>query len=235
MRIISREEWGARPPRYVHQISTPTDELWLHHTAGALDENGNGVWWDDMRSIQDFHMDGRGWSDIAYSFLIAGGLVWEGRGAGIAGGHTKDHNTISHAICVVGNYEFMQPTQRDLEAIAWLMRHGRTKGWWGGLTGDHSAASGANTSCCGRNLRARIPDLRRMAVTPTIPSPQENDMALIIRGNDSGRPARLIAGSIAPLISADVRTKLEKQGVPSVVADDKTYDNMKEHIDKVIG
>lgn len=180
MEIVSREQWGAAPPRSVHQIDTPTPELWLHHSAGALDAGGNGVWWDDVRGIQRFHMapepEGRGWSDIAYSFLVGGGQVFEGRGAGIAGGHTKGHNTISHAICLIGNYETMQPTEPDLQAIAALMRHGREKGWWGDLTGDHSAASGANTSCCGRNLRAQIPRLRDLAASkPTPPPTMEAD------------------------------------------------------------
>lgn len=179
MEIVSREDWGAAPPRSTREIDTPTAELWLHHTAGALDAGGNGVWWDDVRGIQRFHMApepaGRGWSDIAYSFVVGGGQIFEGRGAGIAGGHTKDRNTISHAICLVGNYDLMRPTDADLAAIAWLMRHGRGKGWWGDLTGDHSRAPGANTSCCGKHLRDRIPDLRRMAAAPATPTPPEED------------------------------------------------------------
>lgn len=168
--IVSRAEWGARPARSRHIIATPTSELWLHHTAGALDANGNGVWWDDMRSIQNFHMDGRGWSDIAYSFVVGGGQIFEGRGVGVAGGHTKGRNTVSHAICLIGNYETMVPTAEDLAAIAALIRHGRGAGWWGELTGPHRAAPGASTSCCGNNLIARIPDLRRMAAN------EEEDM-----------------------------------------------------------
>lgn len=178
MEIVSRQRWGAASPRSRVKIATPTPELWLHHTAGALDANGNGVWWDDVRGIQRFHMAappaGRGWSDIAYSFLVGGGQVFEGRGAGIAGGHTKGRNTVSHAICLIGNYETMRPTDDDLDATARLIAHGREQGWWRDLTGDHSAAPGANTSCCGRNLRARIPDLRRAAN-----SPEEDDMPTI--------------------------------------------------------
>lgn len=176
--IVSRSEWGARPPKSRNFIELPSEELWLHHSAGALDAGGNGVWWDDVRGIQDFHMrpvseGGRGWSDIAYSFLIGGGQVFEGRGVGIAGGHTKGRNTVSHAICVVGNYELMTPQPEDVRAVADLVRHGREQGWWGDLTGDHSAAPGAQTSCCGRNLRAAIPEIRALAGASR---PQEDDM-----------------------------------------------------------
>lgn len=182
-RIITRDEWGARPPRSRRYIETPTRELWLHHTAGADDANSNGVWWDDMRGIQNFHMDDRGWSDFAYSFGVGGGQVFEGRGFGVAGGHTKGHNSVSHAIVLIGNYELMEPTEEDLAAIAWLIREGRSLGMWGDLTGPHRDASGASTSCCGRNLIARIPDLRRMAAAPNQQSvdQEEEDMGNVIK------------------------------------------------------
>jgi hypothetical protein len=161
--VVTRAQWGARAPLSRHLIATPTPELWIHHSAGALDAGGNGVWWDDVRGIQDFHMDGRGWSDIAYSFLVGGGRIFEGRGAGVAGGHTKGHNTISHAICLIGNYDEWQPQPGDLEAIAQLVRHGREQRWWGAITGGHRDASGASTACPGRHLEAAIPRIEALA------------------------------------------------------------------------
>lgn len=172
MRIVSRAEWGAAKPRSRRVIDTPTPRLWIHHTAGALDANGNGVWWDDVRGIQDFHMrpvseGGRGWSDIAYSFLVGGGQVFEGRGVGIAGGHTKDDNSTSHAICLIGSYDFMTPQPKDLRAIADLARHGCEQGWWSAITGGHRQAPGASTQCPGKHLQAAIPEIRALAGTPT--------------------------------------------------------------------
>ena len=162
MKIVSRAEWKARKARSRHVIATPTVDLYLHHTAGALDENGNGVWWDDMQSIQRFHMDGRGWSDIAYSFLVGGGQVFEGRGVGIAGGHTKGRNSTSHAICLIGNYDWMKPTSQDLVAIADLVAHGAKQGWWPDhITGGHRDVG--QTACPGLNLYDAIPSINRMA------------------------------------------------------------------------
>lgn len=175
MHIVTRDEWGARAPKYRHYIDTPSAELWLHHTAGALDAGGNGVWWDDMRGIQRFHMDGRGWADIAYSFLVADGRVWEGRGVGVQGGHTRGRNSVSHAVCVVGHYDHMEPTERDIDAVVELVAHGRERGWWGELTGPHRDAPGAATSCCGSHLIARIPEIRRRAnggAKPSRPTPK---------------------------------------------------------------
>lgn len=180
MKIVTRAEWGAQRATSRTVIDTPTRRLWLHHSAGALDANGNGVWWDDVRGIQNFHMrpvsdGGKGWSDIAYSFLVGGGQIFEGRGVGIAGGHTKGDNTGSHAICLIGDYSWMTPKQEDLQAIAWLMGHGKAQGWWGDLTGPHRDAPGASTACCGVNLIACIPDLHHIASAPTPDPIQEDD------------------------------------------------------------
>src|SRR5690606_37512095 len=88
MKIITRAQWGARPPRSVHRIALPTPRLLVHHSAD--DRQGTAA----VRAHQAFHMDSRGWSDIAYAFLIdANGNINEGRGPGVAGGHTAGDNT----------------------------------------------------------------------------------------------------------------------------------------------
>lgn len=155
IQIVSREEWGAAPPKSTpRKIAIPTPELWLHHTASP----SGGA--ERVRQIQAFHQGpSREWNDIAYSFLVNHeGTVYEGRGVGIAGGHTKDHNTISHAICVMGHYDQIQPSQKALDAVVELARHGHDQGWWPQLfTGGHRDASGANTSCPGKNLYSKLP------------------------------------------------------------------------------
>lgn len=163
--IQTRAQWGARPPRSVRRIPTPTKELWLHHTAGAQDAGGNGFFGDDLRAVQRFHMDTKGWSDIAYSFLADHkGGAYEGRGAGVAGGHTAGRNTVSHAICAIGNYEIHRPTPQLLETIAWMVAHGLLAGWWStAITGPHKAAPGAATACCGKFLIAEIPAINQRA------------------------------------------------------------------------
>lgn len=158
MDIIARADWGARPPRRIYRIATPTPKLYLHHSAGAgSDETA-------MRAIQDFHMDVRDWSDFAYSFAVDDDApdvdVFEGRGAGIAGGHTAGQNTASHAICVIGNFTNKAPHVDTLEAVAELVVHGYRLGWWPDrITGGHRDAPGAATTCPGDALWAKIPDI----------------------------------------------------------------------------
>jgi len=111
-------------------------------------------------------MDTRGWSDIAYSFLVDDdGTVYEGRGAGVAGSHTAGDNSSSHAICAMGNFDMRRPPRALVESIARLAANGRAQGWWGEITGGHRDAKDAQTACPGRHLYAAIPDIRALTTT----------------------------------------------------------------------
>lgn len=58
---------------------------------------------EQVRGIQRFHMDDRGWSDIAYNFLVAeDGRIFEGRGWGWVGAATYNWNSHSHSFCYLG-------------------------------------------------------------------------------------------------------------------------------------
>jgi hypothetical protein len=155
-RIIPRSEWGARAPRSRTRITTPTPRLWIHHT-GAEERGAAG-----MRAIQRYHMDTKRWQDIAYSFVIddSTGAIYEGRGAGIAGGHTQGDNSRSHAICVMGNFQNRAPSAATLWSIVQLAIYGRAKGWWVPTLGGHRDAPGASTACPGQALYIRLPGLR---------------------------------------------------------------------------
>jgi hypothetical protein len=154
--IISRAKWGARAPKGRSKISLPTPRLWIHHTA----DNAAGA--AGMRAIQNDHMDNRDFLDIGYSFVIdnADGKIYEGRGAGIEGGHTEGDNSQSHAICVMGNFMNITPSAEAIDSIVALARHGHDQGWWTPTCGGHRNAPGAATECPGDNLLARLDDIR---------------------------------------------------------------------------
>lgn len=96
MRILTREEWNARPPRYVPRTTwTMRHEFVVHHSEGPIGQT--------PRAIQDFHMDVRGWADIGYNFLVDHrGRVYEGRGWLVVGAHATGHNTTGIGVCVIG-------------------------------------------------------------------------------------------------------------------------------------
>lgn len=175
MRIITRAEWGARQPKRRYTIK-PTPRLWLHHFA----TNGwKGI--AGMRECQRFHMDTKGWADIAYSFCVDNdtGVIYEGRGALVAGGHTADDNTTSHAICIMGNTHAVDLSPKAVRSIAWLTAHGKAKGWWTTptITGSHRDAQAwgysrkNGTVCAGDFAQARIPEINAMAVDGVGPAP----------------------------------------------------------------
>lgn len=102
--FVSRSEWGARPPRSISTNITPSS-CTAHYGGGPV-WNGrigdHSVCADVMRSWQNFHMDDRGWSDIAYNMVACPhGYVFVGRGHGVrsAANGTNTGNQNSYAVC----------------------------------------------------------------------------------------------------------------------------------------
>lgn len=108
MKIISRKDWGARSPRSVVRVPwSSRKEFVVHHSAGPKNQS--------VKAIQNFHMDGNGWSDIGYNFLVdEDGKVYEGRGWLVVGAHAPNHNTSGIGVCFIGNNN---PTDAAKEAI----------------------------------------------------------------------------------------------------------------------
>ena len=156
MEIVPRSGWAHRPAR-----STPVripDRLprrWLHHGAAGTSSIATA------RAYLNHHLDGNGWDDIGYSWLIAEGQVLEGRGVGRQGAHTQGDNSSSYGVVICGNYQTRRPSDRDLEALAWLLAHGHRQGWFPApeLTGGHRDAPGASTTCPGNVLYRMIPQI----------------------------------------------------------------------------
>lgn len=161
MKLLTREEWQARPAGTQRKIATPVKELWLHHSATT----DAGV--RTVRAIQKFHQVNRGWADIAYNWLYSPSTrtFYEGRGPGIQGAHTAGHNTKSHALCVLGNFERAGVTDAIIEDLQgflrWHSEYGPSR-----FTGGHRDARNANTACPGRNLQAALRAINGLVPVP---------------------------------------------------------------------
>ncbi len=110
-------------------------------------------------------MDDNRWNDIAYSFVIDRDSleVFEGRGAGVLGGHTSGRNAVSHGICVMGNFENAAVSDGLIDTVAALVRHGHGEGWWPAkLSGGHRDVKA--TACPGINLYQQIGAINRRAL-----------------------------------------------------------------------
>lgn len=113
MKIISREQWGARAPeRGTKRVAmTMRTEFIVHHSDGPADQS--------VRAIQDWCMDGRGFLDIDYNWLVRGttGEIYAGRGWQVVGSHTKGHNTSGIGVCVIGHNELSPAAKESLHAL----------------------------------------------------------------------------------------------------------------------
>lgn len=146
-RIISRAEWGARPPK-----GTPIVVPWSKRTGSAIHHSA-GPQSQSVRDIQNFHMDTNNWSDIGYNMLVGEpGVMYVGRGFEIQGTHSGGENVSHVAVCYIGNTDIVTPSPAALSAIRWFYeeccrRAGRTLSYSG-----HGSLPGEATACPGNWL-----------------------------------------------------------------------------------
>lgn len=128
--LIERAEWGARPPDGAYGGLNPTEGVTGHWEGGGI-----GWPWPHetcyslVRGIQAFHMDGRGWIDIAYNGLACPhGYVFEGRGPSHkSAGHGEPGNSVSYALCFlsgVGDEFTPEQHQAWADGRRWLQDEG---------------------------------------------------------------------------------------------------------------
>jgi N-acetylmuramoyl-L-alanine amidase len=154
MIIVSREIWGALPPKksYSKNIAKQMG-LAVHYTAMET-----AISYEDelqqLKNIQKFHQVDRGWNDIGYSFIVGNsGNVYEGRGFGNrpASQGTNDGNKNYYSICWLGDAEGV-PSQAALNSIKALWKH------IGGEVKPHKEFK--QTSCPGLYLSNWIEEIK---------------------------------------------------------------------------
>lgn len=122
--------WGQRTPKcrepnpIVHDCT-----LFIHYSDSrgeGIDKKGEPR--NAIHNIQNFHMDTRGWCDIAYSYVLfqqrgifRRPLVFKGRGFNAVPASQYGHNTGNISVCVVadGSERVKRSTYR---ALAYLVR-----------------------------------------------------------------------------------------------------------------
>lgn len=163
-RIIPRSEWGAASPARRTTEQAPPREAFLHYSdssdAARIDTRAEAF--AAARGIQRFHIQGRGWSDVAYHYLV---VQLQGRGetVALAGRSPRTvpaaqlgHNTGTLAICVyAGPLDTITPRTRFV--VEQLIRKNPTVRTLGGHR-DVTA-----TSCPGDVLYALLPRIAAAA------------------------------------------------------------------------
>ena len=102
-------EFNSLSERYV------TDMIVVHHTGNPSD--------DDL-SAEDIHEmhQNQGWAGIGYHYVIRkNGQIEQGRPDWSVGAHASGENWHSIGIHVSGNFEEAEPTEYQIESLAYLI------------------------------------------------------------------------------------------------------------------
>jgi hypothetical protein len=132
-KLITRAEWGARRPRSTSGI-VPSFGTTCHWEGPRMGSFPHGSCFTKVRVIQDFHMDTRGWVDVAYTALVCPhGFVFEGRWLGrrTAANGTNVGNASAYALCYLGGEGdgFTAAGKTAMRAgLDWLDGHGAAGG-----------------------------------------------------------------------------------------------------------
>jgi N-acetylmuramoyl-L-alanine amidase len=108
MRLVKRREWGARRARGRERLDpAQVRGVALHYSAMNADERpDHRECAGRVRAMQRFHMEQRGWLDVAYNHIACvHGYVFVGRGFGVrsAANGTKPANDRYFAVCFLGD------------------------------------------------------------------------------------------------------------------------------------
>lgn len=216
--VIGRKEARlALPKKFSGWMRLPAPEVWIHHTVTGTYDGDPAA---GMRDIQRIAFS-RGFNDISYSWLVfMDGTVGEGRGWGVVGAHTLNHNSKSHAIVCVGNFETRQPSAEMMASIAWIIDTGIAAGKISPPRnrrpdGGHRDVPGASTACPGINVYQRIPSLRGGNNLPPPAPPQTPNLG---RVNVNVSMPVLKAGTHGPHVSS-LQSLLNHKAGQGLVAD----------------
>lgn len=193
MKLVSRAQWGARDyrlPNGATLYSGSRRGVKLHYLGSAYSDRAHDLCDDYVRQIQAQHMDGNGWSDIGYSFVVCThGYVYEGRGLrrrNSANGSTTLNNQDYAIVLLVGSSGLTKPTDAQLHGARDAIEYCRKEGPAGTWLGGHR--DGYATSCPGDPIYAWA-----KAGAPRPAAQQEDDMPTAAEIADAV-VAKLIAG-----------------------------------------
>jgi hypothetical protein len=174
--VIQQSEWRAGLPEPSYNRSfTTTENMIVHHSAGS---NNISDYTQAVRDIYIFHTQENGWSDIGYNYLIApDGVIYAGRDPSngeqdkVIGAHFCGSNSNTMGICLLGNYETVEPEQQMLESLETVLSWKAFKDNLEPLEVDAHPLNtdlgviaghqdGCNTLCPGENVYKKLEDIR---------------------------------------------------------------------------
>ena len=115
-----------------------------------------------VETIRDWHVKGRGWSDIGYHWVIRlDGSIEVGRPLEKSGAHTKGHNKDSVGVCYIGGCDAdgkPKDTMNPEQEKAWRMIVLSLRTLYGDLT-IHGHNEFANKACPSFIVKEKFADM----------------------------------------------------------------------------
>ncbi|XP_038059251.1 peptidoglycan recognition protein 1-like [Patiria miniata] len=158
---VTRDEWNARDPKARVDMVNPLGFAVVHHTAGSECTTPDDCA-QEVRNMQNYHMDGHGWDDIGYNLVIGGDeRVYIGRGWDTVGAHAGStfFNQNSVGITIIGDYTNKLPTDGVLRVLKQLLVCGVESGHLTEqylLRGHRDVRESGPTACPGDTLYPEI-------------------------------------------------------------------------------
>ena len=153
---VTRSQWGARSSQgSMNSISSHPIGVAVHWEGPQMNITSHSQCDDYMRSIQAYHMDTKGWSDIAYNFVACPhDYLFEGRGTkyGSAANGTSQANQDYYAVCALVGKGDPQPVGLD-NAIKFGADKCRSAGAGNTVVGHRDLYS---TECPGETLYSKV-------------------------------------------------------------------------------
>ncbi|WBP89546.1 GH25 family lysozyme [Kitasatospora cathayae] len=192
LQLVTRDQWGARPwrePNGSIPYAGPRAGVKVHYLGTQYQFGAHDTCPAYVRKIQAEHMDGNGWSDIGYSFVVCEhGVVFEGRGLTRRNSANGDVplNEAHYAVCaLLGDSGSTEPTPEQLQGLRDAIEYCQQHGPAGLEVKGHR--DGYSTDCPGGPLYAWV---QAGAPRPTLTAPLEDDMPL--SDDDVARIAHVI-------------------------------------------
>nr|AXE15816.1 peptidoglycan recognition protein 1 [Archivesica packardana] len=175
--IVTRVEWGARPSKTIKYMGTPVGVVFIHHTLMSKCVTSDQCA-EEMRTIQNFHMDTRGWDDIAYNYLIGeDGNAYEGRAWDRIGSHTLGWNDVAIAFSFMGDYSHKLPSDAAICTLQAMIQWGVALGKISPNYELYGHRDVRDTECPGDKLYELIQTWDHFkASTPVKPTPMPYQM-----------------------------------------------------------
>lgn len=185
--ILTRAAWGAneRLRRLAPTYGTIVMGF-VHHTDSPNNYTEAEVP-AMIRGMYAYHVQGLGWDDIGYNFLVDRfGRTWEGRYGGmdraVVGAQTQDYNGVSMGVSAIGNFDVAAVPQVMTNAyeriFAWkfslshipaigIVPAPRPPSWSGATYFQRISGhrDGFQTTCPGRYMYAKLPEIRSGTAT----------------------------------------------------------------------